>query len=48
VSLKCGSEEAKQVSEKLLFESYIRPIVLQGLKPEVPFMGFIGTTEVMP
>jgi hypothetical protein len=36
------------VRKKGLVESEIRPEDLQGLKPEVDLMGFIGLTEVMP
>ena len=31
-----------------MFESEIQPTVLQGLKPNIDLIGFIGTTKVMP
>ena len=34
---------AEQAAEKGLFEGKIRPGVLQGLKPDIDFIGFIGT-----
>jgi hypothetical protein len=39
---------AEQAAEKGALEGEIRPEDLQGLKPEVDLMGFIGLTEVMP
>jgi hypothetical protein len=39
---------AEQAAEKGPFEGEIRPRVLQGLKPDIDSIGFIGTTEVVP
>jgi len=39
---------AKEPAEKGAFESKIQPRVLQGLKPDIDLIGFIGLTEVMP
>jgi len=39
---------AEQAAEKLLLWRVRRYQPLQGLKPNVDFIGFIGTTEVMP
>ena len=39
---------AKEAAEKGLFEGEILPRVLQGLKPNIDLIGFIGLTEVMP
>jgi hypothetical protein len=39
---------AEQAAERGPFEGEIEPRVLRGLKPNIDFIGFIGTTEVMP
>jgi hypothetical protein len=38
----------EQLGEKGLILGRDRHQPLQGLKPEVDFIGFIGTTKVMP
>jgi hypothetical protein len=43
-----GFAGAEQAAEKGPFEGEIRPRVLQGLKPDIDSIGFIGTTEVVP
>jgi hypothetical protein len=42
---RCRSDSTEDAPERGLFESEMRPMVLQGLKPDVDLIGFIGTVE---
>jgi hypothetical protein len=43
-----ASTRTLQAAEKVLVQNEICPELLQGPKPDVHLMGFIGTTKVMP